>query len=95
MRITREQVLHVAALARIELDDTAIETFAEQIGTILDYVDTLNSVDTTGDELTSHAVYMNKDFREDIQMPHLASAQALANAPEQQEGHFQVPRIIG
>jgi aspartyl-tRNA(Asn)/glutamyl-tRNA(Gln) amidotransferase subunit C len=95
MKITKEQVLHVAALARLDLDETAIEIFAGQIGTILDYVDTLNSVDTAGVEPTSHAISLTNAFREDIQKPHLDRAQALANAPEQQDGHFQVPRVIG
>lgn len=94
MKITKEEVLYVADLARLELDGAGIEKLAAQIGTILDYVDTLNQVDTTGVPPTSHAIFLSNAFREDEQRPHLANEAALANAPSKDDGAFLVPKVI-
>lgn len=95
MKITKEEVLHVAKLARLEMDDTAVEKFSEQIGTILSYMDTLNRVDTQGVNPTSHAISLNNAFREDEETGSLDRDAALANAPEREDGCFVVPRIVG
>ena len=71
MKITKEEVEHVAHLARLELDDTAIERFADQIGNILAYVDKLKQVDTEGIVPTSHAITLTNAFREDEVNDHL------------------------
>ena len=94
MKITKDEVLHVADLARLDLDEASIDKFAGQIGTILDYVDKLNEVDTGGIRPTSHAISLTNAFREDEQKEHLERDQALANAPQQEEGAFVVPKII-
>ena len=94
MKISKEKVLKVAALARLDLDDAAIEPFAEQISTILDYVDTLKHVDTEGVPGTSHAISLTNAFREDEPHEHLDRERALANAPEKEEGTFTVPKVI-
>ena len=94
MKITKDQVLYVADLARLDLDDASIDKFAGQIGTILDYVDKLNEVDTDGVRPTSHAISLTNAFREDEQIEHLETEQALANAPEKEDGSFIVPKII-
>jgi aspartyl-tRNA(Asn)/glutamyl-tRNA(Gln) amidotransferase subunit C len=95
MKISKEDVIHVAHLARLELDDTAVEKFSHQIGTILDYVDTLNRLDTAGVIPTSHAIFLTNAFREDEIKKHLDLELALSNAPEKYEGTFSVPRVIG
>ena len=95
MKITKEEVIHVANLARLDLDDASIEKFAGQIGTILEYVDTLNRLDTTGVEPTSHAISLTNAFREDTHREHLDRDTALANAPEKEDGNFIVPKVIG
>jgi aspartyl-tRNA(Asn)/glutamyl-tRNA(Gln) amidotransferase subunit C len=95
MKITREEVLHVAHLARLDIDDADVDRFADQIGTILDYVDTLKQVDTTGVTATSHATSLTNAFREDKEMDHLDPEASLANAPEKDDGAFVVPKIIG
>jgi aspartyl-tRNA(Asn)/glutamyl-tRNA(Gln) amidotransferase subunit C len=64
MKITREEVLHVANLARLNLDEQAIELYTKQLGDILAYMDTLNRVNTEGVPPTSHAIFMNNAFRE-------------------------------
>jgi len=94
MKITQNEVLHVAALARLELADDVIEKFAGQIATILEYVDTLKQVDTQGIKPTSHAAFMTNALREDQKRASLEQDTALANAPLQEEGCFIVPKII-
>ena len=95
MKITKDEILHVADLARLDLDEAAIETFAEQIGKILEYVDALNEVDTTGVRATSHAIFLTNAFRDDEHKEHLERDLALANAPEKEEGSFVVPKVVG
>jgi aspartyl-tRNA(Asn)/glutamyl-tRNA(Gln) amidotransferase subunit C len=94
MKITKDEVLYVADLARLELDDASIDKFARQIGSVLEYVDKLNEVDTEGLRPTSHAISLTNAFREDEQRPPLDQELALANAPEKEDGSFVVPKII-
>ena len=94
MKISKAEVLHVAQLARLDIDDADIDRFADQIGTILDYVDKLKQVDTTGVAATSHATAMTNAFRDDVEREHLEQDKALANAPEKDDGAFVVPKII-
>ena len=95
MTISKEEVRYVAHLARLELDAAAEDAFAGQIDDILSYVDSLNRIDTTGVPPTSHALSLNNAFREDVPHEHMATDEALANAPEKEEGAFTVPKIIG
>ena len=95
MKITKEEVIHVSKLARLEMDDTDIDTFSQQIGTILEYFETLNQVDTTGINPTSHAISLTNAFRQDEGKEHLNRESALANAPEKENGYFLVPKVIG
>jgi aspartyl-tRNA(Asn)/glutamyl-tRNA(Gln) amidotransferase subunit C len=94
MKITKEEVLYVAHLARLELKEAVIDRFSAQIATILSYVDTLNKVDTTGIKPTSHAIFLANAFRPDEPDQHLARELALANAPEKEDGAFVVPKVI-
>jgi aspartyl-tRNA(Asn)/glutamyl-tRNA(Gln) amidotransferase subunit C len=91
MKITREEVQHVARLARLDLADTVLDTMAEQLGGILDYMETLNRVDTDGIAPTAHAVSQATPLRADERRPHLDHEAALANAPERDEESFIVP----
>jgi aspartyl-tRNA(Asn)/glutamyl-tRNA(Gln) amidotransferase subunit C len=95
MKLTKAEIMHVANLARLELDNAAVEKFADQIGTILEYVDTLRRVDTNGVQPTSHAIFLTNAFREDEVKTHLDTDSALANAPEKDDGTFIVPKIVG
>ena len=95
MKITKEEVLYVADLARLNLDEAAIDKFAGQIGEILDYVDQLNEVDTAGVKPTSHAISLTNALREDEQQEHLDREKVLANAPQKEEGNFVVPKVVG
>lgn len=95
MKITAEEIAHVAHLARLELSAAEVERFAVQIGEILAYVDQLRQVDTTGVAPTAHATAAANAFREDEPRPHLDREAALANAPEKEAGAFRVPRVVG
>jgi aspartyl-tRNA(Asn)/glutamyl-tRNA(Gln) amidotransferase subunit C len=76
------------------MDEESIDKFAWQIGTILEYVDTLNRVDTEGVPPTSHAIFLTNAFREDEIKEHLDREAALANAPEKEDENFVVPKVI-
>lgn len=95
MKITREEIRHVADLARLDLDEAAVDTFVEQIGKILNYVATLESVDTRGVAPMTHAIFLNNAFRPDEPGRHLDTADALANAPEKEGRNFVVPKVVG
>jgi aspartyl-tRNA(Asn)/glutamyl-tRNA(Gln) amidotransferase subunit C len=95
MKITREEVLHVAHLARLDLDDASIERFSGQIGEILGYIDKLNQIETEGIPSTSHAIFLTNAFRDDEQGEHLERERVLANAPDREDGSFVVPKVVG
>jgi aspartyl-tRNA(Asn)/glutamyl-tRNA(Gln) amidotransferase subunit C len=95
MKITKEEVMHAAELARLDVDEKSIDMFADQIGKILEYIETLNRVDTRDVIPTSHAISLTNAFREDIEKEHMERDKALANAPEKEDGHFIVPKVIG
>ena len=95
MKITKDEVLYVADLARLDLDEASIDMFAEQITEILGYVDMLKAVDTGGVQPTSHAILLTNAFREDESKEHLERDRALANAPEKEDGSFIVPKVVG
>jgi aspartyl-tRNA(Asn)/glutamyl-tRNA(Gln) amidotransferase subunit C len=94
MKIQKEDIVHVADLARLELSDGDLDTFATQVSQILDYVDTLEQVDTTGVPPTSHAIELTNAFRDDEVKAHLDRDKALANAPEKETGAFVVPKVV-
>jgi aspartyl-tRNA(Asn)/glutamyl-tRNA(Gln) amidotransferase subunit C len=95
MKITKEEVVHVARLARLNLDEEAIELYAKQLGDILTYMDTLNRVDTEHVPPTSHAIFIKNAFREDEVKASVPVERALANAPQSEDGSFVVPKVIG
>ncbi len=94
MEITREQVEHVAKLARLAIGEEEKVLFARQLSSILTYVQTLNRLDTSGVEPTSHVIPIQNVFREDEVRPSLSREQAFANAPDTDDGCFRVPKII-
>jgi len=94
MKLTREQVEHVARLARLELTDEEKDLFTGQLDGILAYVDKLSELDTGSVQPTSHAVPMENAFREDVEAPSIGVDNALANAPDRSESFFRVPKVI-
>jgi aspartyl-tRNA(Asn)/glutamyl-tRNA(Gln) amidotransferase subunit C len=94
MKISREEVEHVARLARLELTEAEKEMFTGQMDAILAYVDKLNELDTKGIIPTSHAVPMENAFREDEVTPSIGIDKALLNAPDRSDNFFRVPQVI-
>ena len=94
MRLTSEQVEHVALLGRIKLTDEERELFTTQLNSILAYFEQLQQLDTSGVPPMSHAVPVSDVFRGDEPAPALPTEEALQNAPERDRGCFQVPRVI-
>ena len=94
MKISKQEVEHVAKLARLELAEEEKEKLIDQLSNILTYVETLNELDTKGVEPTSHVLDIKNVMRDDVSAPSLPQEQALANAPEKAAGHFKVPKII-
>jgi aspartyl-tRNA(Asn)/glutamyl-tRNA(Gln) amidotransferase subunit C len=92
--ITRAEVERVAALARLSLSDAEAGRMAAELDSILDYVETLEAVDTAGVEPTSHVMPLATPLREDRPEPPLDPELALANAPESDGSAFVVPRVI-
>jgi aspartyl-tRNA(Asn)/glutamyl-tRNA(Gln) amidotransferase subunit C len=94
MKITKQEVLHVAHLARLNMDESMVDRVAQQLGNILEYVETLNALDTAGVAPTSHAIDMSNAFREDVLSASIDRNLAMGNAPEVDEGSFIVPKVI-
>ncbi len=94
MEISKEQVEHVAKLARLEVSEDEKAMFARQLSAILTYMDQLKEVDTEGVEPTATVLPTENVWREDAVRLSLAQEQALANAPDQADGFFRVPKII-
>ncbi len=98
MPITRTDVEKIAELARLELTAEEIDSFAEQLSSILGHIDKLNELDTTGVEPMSHST-LGTDAaeyaqRDDEVKPSLGSSVATENAPDKEAGYFKVPKVI-
>ncbi len=93
--ITRDEVAHLANLARIDLDDAELDRLAPQLSVILESVASISGV--AGDDVppTSHPIPLTNVFRDDVVTPGLTAEQALAGAPETEQQRFSVPRILG
>ncbi|HOV85806.1 MAG TPA: Asp-tRNA(Asn)/Glu-tRNA(Gln) amidotransferase subunit GatC [Syntrophobacteraceae bacterium] len=93
-KITREEVRHVADLARLELSEQEESRMTEQMNQILGYMDQLNELNTEGVSPTTHAIELRNVFREDEVRESLPREQALANAPQSDGVNFLVPKVI-
>ncbi len=89
--IDRDQVLHVAKLARLELSDDEVEQMASELSGILEHVDRISELDLEGVEPTSHVVELENVLRADEPAPSLERDVALQNAPDPVDGAFRVP----
>jgi aspartyl-tRNA(Asn)/glutamyl-tRNA(Gln) amidotransferase subunit C len=94
MKISRQEVEHVARLARLELAVQEEDKLTDQLSNILTYVEKLNELDTKGVLPTSHVLDINNVMRSDTPEEGLTQERALANAPEKAAGHYKVPKII-
>ena len=91
MAITRDEVLHVARLARLDLTDDEIDRFTDQLSAILEAVAKVSELDLSGVEPTAHPLDLVNVWAEDEPRPSLSVDEALANAPDRHDGFFKVP----
>jgi aspartyl-tRNA(Asn)/glutamyl-tRNA(Gln) amidotransferase subunit C len=89
--LSREQVLHVARLARLELTEEEQARMAEELSKVLDYMETMSELDLADVEPTSHVVAVENALRADEPRPSLPQDVALASAPDPADGGFRVP----
>ena len=89
--IEREQVLHVAKLARLKLSEDEVEKMAEELSGILGHVDRISELDLEGVGPTSHVVALENVWRADEPRPSLDREVALGQAPDPHDGAFRVP----
>jgi aspartyl-tRNA(Asn)/glutamyl-tRNA(Gln) amidotransferase subunit C len=89
--IDRDQVLHVARLARLRLTDEELERMPAELSKILEHVERMDELDLEGVEPTSHVVELQNVLREDVPRPSLPRELALESAPEAADGGFRVP----
>jgi aspartyl-tRNA(Asn)/glutamyl-tRNA(Gln) amidotransferase subunit C len=94
MKITNEDVKHIARLSRLSLSDKEIDIFSGQLSSIIEYVEQLNSLDASNIEPTSHVIPLNNVMRDDIPSASLPVEDALKNAPDSTEKFYRVPKII-
>jgi len=93
-KVSREEVEHVARLARLSLSEEEKERFTNEFNSILEYFAKMQELDTRDVPPTSHVFPMQNVTRPDIPGPTLTQEEALANAPDQRDGYFVVPRIV-
>jgi aspartyl-tRNA(Asn)/glutamyl-tRNA(Gln) amidotransferase subunit C len=89
--IDRDQVLHVARLARLELSEDELEKMAAELSGILDHVDRISALDLEGVEPTSHVIALENVWRADEPDPSLPRDRALESAPDPSDGAFRAP----
>jgi aspartyl-tRNA(Asn)/glutamyl-tRNA(Gln) amidotransferase subunit C len=94
-RISRQDVEHVAALARLALEPAEVDRFTEQLGVILEHAEDVASLDLADVPPTAHPLPLENVLRPDATRPTLDRDEVLAQAPEAEDGRFRVPRIMG
>jgi len=95
MKLSREEVLHIALLARLGLTETEVNRLSEQLSNILENFEVLQQVDTTDIPPTAQAIPLQDVMRRDDEVtPSLPQSQILANAPRRQENFFRVKAVL-
>lgn len=95
VELTRDEVRHLADLARIDLDDAELDHIAPQLSVILESIASIAEVAAADIPPTSHAIPLTNVFREDVVRASLTTEQALSGAPASEQQRFSVPRILG
>ena len=94
MELTREEVEHIAELAKLKLSEEEVVTFSRQLSSMLEHFQALQALDTSGIPPTAQVITLRSVMREDEITPSLAPEQVLANAPQAKDGHFKVLAIL-
>lgn len=93
-RISKEDVKHVANLARLTLSEDEAERFTKDLGNIIQFAEQLNELDTENVKETTHVLDMKNVLREDKARDWLTREEALKNAPDQENGQVKVPKVF-
>lgn len=93
-KISKDQVKHVAHLARLHVTEEETEMFTEHLSSIIAYAEQLNELDTTNVEPTTHVLDIKNVMRKDKPKQWITQEEALKNAPDHKDGHFRVPSIL-
>ncbi len=94
MSLSHEEVLHVAKLARVGLNEEEVARFADQLSEIIGHFDVLNRIDTEEVPPTTHTLPLYSVMAADEPRPSLSQEQVLANAPSAQDGHLRVRAVL-
>ena len=94
MKLSREEVVHIALLARLGLSEEDLEKFREQLSNILENFEILQQVDTSNVPPTAYPIPLENVVREDETSPSLPQSEILANAPHQEESWFRVKAVL-
>jgi aspartyl-tRNA(Asn)/glutamyl-tRNA(Gln) amidotransferase subunit C len=94
MSVTRKDVQYVAHLARLQLSSEETESLAQDLNKILDYMATLEELDTRDVEPLEHVIDLEYRLRDDKALEPLSHEEALKNAPDADTDYFRVPRVI-
>ena len=94
MKLSNEDVLHIALLARLALTEVEVERFREQLSHLLESFEVLQQVDTNGIPPTAQSITLQNVLREDEVAESLPSSQVLANAPKKEGGFFKVRAVL-
>ncbi len=94
MALSREEVLHIAQLARVGLSEEDVAKFREQLSDVLDHFETLKALDTEGVEPTAYPLALESVMRSDEVRPSLPRDEVLANAPQTEDGAFRVRAVL-
>jgi aspartyl-tRNA(Asn)/glutamyl-tRNA(Gln) amidotransferase subunit C len=94
MKLSREEVLHIARLARVALTDEEITRMTEQLSKLLEHFEVLQKVDTSGVPPTAQSIDLQSVMRADEVVPSLPPDNILANAPRREEDYFRVRPVL-
>lgn len=94
MKLTKEDVEHVAWLARLELANDEKDRLTDHLNEIISHFAKLQQLDTDQVEPTSHSIPVVNVFRDDVSKPSLSVCDAISNAPEEHDNYFVVPQVV-
>ena len=94
-RLTREDVAHVAHLARLDITDEEIDLYTGQLAAVLEHAADIAAIDLSGVPPTAHPLPISNVLRDDTLVPSLDREEVLGQAPAVEDGRFKVPRILG
>lgn len=94
MKLSKQEVMHIATLCRVGMTDADLEKFSDQLSNILDQFEVLKSVNTDNVPPTAHSIPLNNVWREDEARPSLSEEDTLRNAPDKEEGFIKVKQVL-